>query len=131
MLVQVGCCQCIALRVPEVCEIIQDLRRFKMPGSEPLFEDMLRSYVQWLSFRVIPLLRVQVRQEHEGCCHIAMPLTQLLLADGERPQTEWFRLRAGATVVEEAGSHAIYVSKPEAVAALIEQAAKGVQAAAH
>ena len=32
--------------------------------------------------------------------------------------------RAGATVVETAGSHAVYVSKPEAVAALIEQAAK-------
>jgi len=31
--------------------------------------------------------------------------------------------RAGATVIEEAGSHAIYVSKPHAVAALIAQAA--------
>jgi pimeloyl-ACP methyl ester carboxylesterase len=34
--------------------------------------------------------------------------------------------RAGSTVVEAAGSHAIYVSKPEAVAALIAQAAKSV-----
>jgi pimeloyl-ACP methyl ester carboxylesterase len=34
--------------------------------------------------------------------------------------------RAGATVVEEPGSHAIYVSQPKAVAALIEKAAKGV-----
>ena len=32
--------------------------------------------------------------------------------------------RAGATVVEVKGSHAIYVSQPEAVATLIEQAAK-------
>ena len=39
--------------------------------------------------------------------------------------------RAGSTVVEVAGSHAIYVSQPHAVAALIEEAAKGVQAAAH
>ena len=31
--------------------------------------------------------------------------------------------RAGATVAEAAGSHAIYVSKPEAVAALIAKAA--------
>jgi pimeloyl-ACP methyl ester carboxylesterase len=31
--------------------------------------------------------------------------------------------RAGATVVEAAGSHAIYVSKPKAVASIIEQAA--------
>jgi len=36
--------------------------------------------------------------------------------------------RAGSTVVEAAGSHAIYVSQPNAVAALIEQAAKSVQA---
>jgi len=35
--------------------------------------------------------------------------------------------RAGSTVVEAAGSHAIYVSQPNAVAALIEQAAKGVK----
>jgi hypothetical protein len=31
--------------------------------------------------------------------------------------------RAGATVVEAKGSHAIYVSQPAPVAALIEQAA--------
>jgi pimeloyl-ACP methyl ester carboxylesterase len=36
--------------------------------------------------------------------------------------------RAGATVAEAAGSHAIYVSKPEAVAALIAKAAKSVNA---
>jgi pimeloyl-ACP methyl ester carboxylesterase len=35
--------------------------------------------------------------------------------------------RAGSTVVEVGGSHAVYVSKPEAVAALIETAAKGVK----
>jgi pimeloyl-ACP methyl ester carboxylesterase len=39
--------------------------------------------------------------------------------------------RAGSTVVEEKGSHAIYVSKPQAVAALIQAAAKGVHVAAH
>jgi pimeloyl-ACP methyl ester carboxylesterase len=38
--------------------------------------------------------------------------------------------RAGSTVVEAKGSHAIYVSQPRAVAALIEQAAKSVKAAA-
>src|SRR6202043_3158741 len=36
--------------------------------------------------------------------------------------------RAGSTVVEVKGSHAIYVSQPGAVAALIEQAAEGVKA---
>ncbi len=32
--------------------------------------------------------------------------------------------RAGATAAEEAGSHAIYVSQPDAVTALIGQAAR-------
>jgi len=38
--------------------------------------------------------------------------------------------RAGATVVEVKGSHAIYVSKPEPVAKLIEEAARGAKATA-
>jgi pimeloyl-ACP methyl ester carboxylesterase len=38
--------------------------------------------------------------------------------------------RAGSTVVEVAGSHAIYVSQPGAVAALIEKAAEKVKVAA-
>jgi pimeloyl-ACP methyl ester carboxylesterase len=38
--------------------------------------------------------------------------------------------RAGSQVVEVKGSHAIYVSRPEPVAALIEQAAKSVKASA-
>jgi pimeloyl-ACP methyl ester carboxylesterase len=38
--------------------------------------------------------------------------------------------RAGSTAVEVKGSHAIYVSQPEAVAALVEQAAKSVRTSA-
>jgi pimeloyl-ACP methyl ester carboxylesterase len=38
--------------------------------------------------------------------------------------------RAGSTVVEVKGSHAIYVSQPEAVAALVEQAAESVKTSA-
>jgi pimeloyl-ACP methyl ester carboxylesterase len=38
--------------------------------------------------------------------------------------------RAGSTVVEVAGSHAIYVSQPAAVTALIEKAASEVRSAA-
>jgi pimeloyl-ACP methyl ester carboxylesterase len=38
--------------------------------------------------------------------------------------------RAGATVVEVKASHAIFVSQPQAVASLIEKAAKGAQATA-
>jgi pimeloyl-ACP methyl ester carboxylesterase len=41
------------------------------------------------------------------------------------PAQQFMAKRAGATVVEVAGSHAIYVSKPDAVAALIKTAAKG------
>jgi len=33
--------------------------------------------------------------------------------------------RAGSTVIEVKGSHAVYVSQPQAVASLIEKAAKG------
>jgi pimeloyl-ACP methyl ester carboxylesterase len=47
------------------------------------------------------------------------------------PAQRFMSQRAGSTVVEEAGSHAIYVSQPAPVAALIEQAVKGVQAAAN
>jgi len=39
--------------------------------------------------------------------------------------------RAGSTVVEVVGSHAIYVSQPMAVAALIAKAVKGAKPAAH
>lgn len=38
--------------------------------------------------------------------------------------------RAGSTVVEVKGSHAIYVSQPEAVAALVEQAAQSMKISA-
>ena len=38
--------------------------------------------------------------------------------------------RAGSTVVEVKGSHAVYVSQPAAVASLIEKAARGVAAKA-
>ena len=46
------------------------------------------------------------------------------------PAQRFMAQRAGSKVVEERGSHAIYVSQPRAVAALIEAAAKGVNVAA-
>jgi pimeloyl-ACP methyl ester carboxylesterase len=47
------------------------------------------------------------------------------------PQLQgWMSERAGATVEEAAGSHAIYVSRPDVVAALIEKAASEVRSAA-
>ena len=47
------------------------------------------------------------------------------------PAQRFMSKRAGSIVVEVAGSHAIYVSQPNAVAALIEQAVKGVKGAAN
>ena len=41
------------------------------------------------------------------------------------PAQHFMSKRVGSTVVEAQGSHPIYVSKPEAVAALIDKAAKG------
>jgi pimeloyl-ACP methyl ester carboxylesterase len=43
------------------------------------------------------------------------------------PAQRFMSKRAGSTVVEVKGSHAVYVSKPEAVAALIEKATQGVR----
>ena len=45
------------------------------------------------------------------------------------PAQEFMSKRAGSKVVEVKGSHSVYVSKPEEVAALIETAAKGVKLA--
>jgi pimeloyl-ACP methyl ester carboxylesterase len=45
------------------------------------------------------------------------------------PAQRFMATRAGSTVVEVAGSHAIYVSQPQAVAALIAQAARSTQTA--
>ena len=42
------------------------------------------------------------------------------------PAQRFMAVRAGSTVVEVAGSHAIYVSQPDAVAKLIKTAAEGV-----
>jgi len=43
------------------------------------------------------------------------------------PAQQFMSKRAGSTVVEVKGSHAVYVSKPEAVASLIDKAAKSVK----
>ncbi len=46
------------------------------------------------------------------------------------PAQRFMAKRAGSSVVEVAGSHAIYVSQPDAVAALVEKAAQEVKAEA-
>jgi pimeloyl-ACP methyl ester carboxylesterase len=45
------------------------------------------------------------------------------------PAQHFMSKRAGSTVVEVKGSHAVYVSNPQAVVALIEKAAHGVRSA--
>jgi pimeloyl-ACP methyl ester carboxylesterase len=47
------------------------------------------------------------------------------------PAQRFMSQRAGSTIVEVAGSHAIYVSQPNAVAALIKEAVTGVKGAAN
>jgi pimeloyl-ACP methyl ester carboxylesterase len=46
------------------------------------------------------------------------------------PAQQFMSQRAGSTITEVPGSHSIYVSQPQAVAAIIKQAAAGVKAAA-
>jgi len=45
------------------------------------------------------------------------------------PAQRMMAQRAGAKISDQAGSHAVYVSQPEAVAAVIKTAAKGVSKA--
>ena len=45
------------------------------------------------------------------------------------PAQHFMSKRAGSTVVEVKGSHAIYVSQPKAVAAIVESAAEGMKKA--
>jgi len=47
------------------------------------------------------------------------------------PAQRFMAERAGATIVESSGSHAIYVSQPAAVARLIVEASMGTEALAH
>jgi pimeloyl-ACP methyl ester carboxylesterase len=61
------------------------------------------------------------------------PSWYLVAADDKMippPAQRFMSKRAGATVVETGGSHAVYVSKPKAVADLIKQAAAKVKVAA-
>lgn len=59
--------------------------------------------------------------------------TWYLIATDDRmippPAQRFLSQRAGAKVVETPGSHSVYVSHPEAVAAIITQAIQGVRQA--
>src|SRR5206468_2404764 len=63
----------------------------------------------------------------------AKPSWYLLVTEDKMippPAQRFMSQRAGATVNEVAGSHAIYVSRPDAVAAIIKKAAGAAKAAA-
>lgn len=65
---------------------------------------------------------------------ITKPSWYLVATDDKMipPEAQRFMAkRAGSTVVEVAGSHAVYVSQPSAVAALIEKAAREAKAVAN
>ena len=47
------------------------------------------------------------------------------------PAQQFMSKRAGSTVVEVKGSHSVYVSKPQEVAALIETAARDAKRSAN
>jgi pimeloyl-ACP methyl ester carboxylesterase len=64
--------------------------------------------------------------KHKPSWYLVATADRMIPPDAQRAMSK----RAGATVVELDGSHAIYVSQPEAVASLIEKAAKTVKVAA-
>ena len=56
-------------------------------------------------------------------CYLVARDDQMIPPPAQRAMSE----RAGSTVVEAPGSHSIFLSQPDAVAALIQQAASGVE----
>src|SRR3989454_3500062 len=64
----------------------------------------------------------------------AKPSWYLVVTDDRMippPAQRFMSKRAGSTVRESPGSHAIYVSRPAPVVALIEQAARALETASH
>ena len=67
-----------------------------------------------------------LRRSHSRGWYLVTTEDKMIPPDAQRSMSK----RAGSTVVEVKGSHAVYVSQSEAVAALIEQAAKSLKAEA-
>lgn len=61
--------------------------------------------------------------KHKPSWYLVATEDKMIPPDAQRSMSK----RAGSTVVEQKGSHAVYVSQPQAVAALIEKAAKGLK----
>ena len=86
---------------------------FMADSQVPWGVDALRGMISQAAWRTKPSWYLLTTEDR-----MIPPAAQRLMAE-----------RAHATIVEERGSHAIYVSRPQAVADLIAEAARGVETA--
>lgn len=90
-------------------DVRPDLAQFMADAQVPWAVEALSGKVTAPAWKVRPSWYLVASEDH-----MIPPAAQRMMA-----------VRAGAHVSEAVGSHAIYVSKPAAVAAVIEQAARG------
>jgi pimeloyl-ACP methyl ester carboxylesterase len=98
---------------------------FAADVSPDLAEFMADSQVPW----GVEALSGAIRQpawKSKPSWYLVSTEDRMIPPDAQRAMSK----RANATVVEVKGSHSVYVSQPQAVASLIEQAAKGAVRAA-
>jgi pimeloyl-ACP methyl ester carboxylesterase len=91
-------------------DVEPDLAAFMADSQVPWGVDALGGAITEPAWRNKPTWYVVATEDH------------MIPPDAQRQMSE----RANATVVEVAASHSVYVSQPEAVAAVIEQAANGI-----
>ena len=98
-------------------------QREKIVGGYWPMRPLRQGLVSWLR----PLLTVsEAAWRSKPSWYLVTTEDGMIPPPAQRSMSE----RAGSTVEEAAGSHAIYVSQPAAVAALIEKAASEVSSAA-
>ena len=94
-----------------------------------LFRDVEKRRICWKNARsqtaptveLIVLMRRPASFETETSWYLVSTEDKMIPPAAQRAMSK----RASSTVVEVKGSHAVYVSQPQAVASLIEKAAKG------
>jgi pimeloyl-ACP methyl ester carboxylesterase len=94
-------------------DVAAEQAEFMADSQVPWGVDALRGTISKAAWRTKPSWYLLTTEDR-----MIPPAAQRLMAQ-----------RAGAKTVEEKGSHSIYVSRPQAVAALIAQAVSGVKAA--
>ena len=95
-------------------DVDPDMASFMADSQVPWGVDALSGTITEPAWRTKPSWYLVANDDH-----MIPPIAQRAMAR-----------RAGSTVVEVAGSHAVYVSQPQAVASVIENAAAGVALAA-